>query len=168
MFLLPSAAICWCQFNSLLLLSLRASWKSWLAATKKVIAYQRHRVGRAAANDGVAAKPPADVFALARDFPAEERGATGAAGHVPRGVEGKAQAKALEGNTDWVATVMGAVRSQAKNGFEAVKSAGVPAILTLLCIVLVAMQQRDVQRLTGQVEELVNAVSDMRNKMEEE
>lgn len=133
-----------------------------------MITYQRHRVGQTVANDGVAAKPPADVFTLARDFPTEERAATGAAGHVSRGVEGKAEVEALEGNIDWVTIVMGAVRSQAESGVVAVKSAGVPAILTLLCIVLVAMQQRDVQRLTGQVEELVNAVSDLRNKMEEE
>lgn len=158
------AAIYLCRQIPFMLRSLRTSWKSWLAATKKVITYERHRVGRTAANDGFAAKPPPHVFVLARDFP-EERAATDAAGQLSHGTEGEA-AKALEGNNDWVKIVMGVVRSQSELGVAAVKSAGVPTILTLLCIVLVVMQQRDVQRLTGQVEELVNAVSDLRNKIE--
>lgn len=147
--------------------SLRNSWKSWLAATTRVVTYQRYRVGRTAANDGVAAKPPANVFALARDLPAEERAAAGAVGQVSCGAEDKAAAKALEENSAWVNTVMGALMSQIQSGVAVVKSAGVPTILTLLCIVLVAMQQRHVQRLTGQVEELVNAVSNLRTEIEE-
>lgn len=130
--------------------------------------YQRHRVGRTAANDGVAAKPPAEVFALARDFRAEERAATGAARQVSRGIDDEAAVKALEGNTRWGKVAMGAVRWLAESGVAAVKLAGVPTVLTLLCLLLVAMQQRDVQRLTRQVEELVNAVGDLRNKIEEE
>lgn len=139
----------------------RNSWNSWLHATKKVVLYQRHQLGRKEANDGVAATPPAKVFALARDFKAGA--ATSAVGQSPRGVEGEAAVKALEG-IDWVKLVVGTVRWLVESGVAAVKLAGVPTLLALFCLLLVTRQQREVQRLTTQLEELLE---DLRNKIDE-
>lgn len=140
----------------------RNSWKSWLHATKKVVLYQRHQLGRKAANDGVAATPPGKVFALARDFKAGAAAST--AGQSLRGVEGEAAVKVLEGNIDWLKLVVGTVRWLVESGVAAVKLAGVPTVVTLCCVLLVARQQREVQRLTSQLEELLE---DLRNKIDE-
>lgn len=140
----------------------RNSWNSWLHATKKVVLYQRHQLGRKAANDGVAATPPAKVFALSRDFKA--RAATSAEGQLPRGGEAEAAVKALGGDIDWFKLVVGTVRWLVQSGVATVKLAGVPTVLTLFCVLLVARQQREVQRLTSQLEELLE---DLRNKIDE-
>lgn len=124
--------------------------------------YQRHQLGRKAADDGVASPPPANVFALARDFKAEV--ATSAGGQVPRGVESEMAAKPLDGNIDWFKLIVGTVRWLLENGVAAVKLAGVPTVLTLFCVLMVARQQRQVQRLTSQLEELLE---DLRNKIDE-
>lgn len=139
----------------------RNSWNSWLHATKKVVLYQRHQLGRKAANDGVAATPPAKVFVLARDFKAGA--AASAAGELPRGVEGEAAGNVPE-NIDWFKLVVGTVRWLMESGAAAMKLAGVSTVLTLLCVLLVSRQQREVQRLTSQLEELLE---DLRNKIDE-
>lgn len=146
----------------------RNSWKSWLQATKKVVLYQRHQLGQKAANDGVAENPPANVFALARDFKAGA--ATSAAGKVPRAVEGEAAAKALPGDIGWVNLIVGTVRWLVESGLAAVKSAGVPTVLALFCLLLVARQQREVQRLTTQLEEMLEdlRLEGLRNRVDEQ
>lgn len=147
-------------------LLVRNSWKSWLAASKKVVMYQRHQIGRTAANDGVAAKPPQEVFALAGDFVPQDGATAGVDGQAPRGAEIESALQPPEKNIDWASLVVGAARWLAENGVSAIKSAGAPTVLMFLCLLLVMMQQRDVRRLSGQVEELVNAVGEMRSSEE--
>jgi len=126
--------------------------------------YQRHRLGRKAANEGVTTPAPAGVFALARDFKAVEGATAAAAGLVSRGVEGDMAAKAPEGNEDWVRLVAGAVRWLAENLLAAAKLAGVPTVMALFCLLMVVRQQREVQRLTTQLEGLL---SELRHKIDE-
>lgn len=146
-----------------------ATWKAWLLASKKVIAFQRHRIGRVAANDGVTAAPPAGVFELARGFAAGE-GAVGFPVEVEYGVEDEAGRNGtlrmgLEGMANWKA-VAGVVHSLVRRGVEVVKSAGLPTVLSLFCLLVLALQQRDVRRLTNQVEELVAAVGELRDRID--
>lgn len=126
--------------------------------------YQRHQLGREAANDGVTAPPPAQVFAIARDFKAGEEVATVAAEHVSRGMEGGVAAKAPEGNIDWGKLVLGAMRWLAENVFAAAKAAGAPTVLAMFCLLMVVRQQREVQRLTTQLEGLLD---ELRDQMDE-
>lgn len=127
--------------------------------------YQRHQLGRKAANEGVAAPPAGQVFALARDFEADE-GATAVAAtlDVSRGMEGDMAAKAPEGSTEWVKLVAVAVRWLAENVFAAAKSVGVPTVMALFCLLMVVRQQHEVQRLTTQLEGLLD---ELRDKIDE-
>ena len=162
----------------------KSTWKAWLLASKKVLAYQRHRLGRTAADDGVATDPPDDVFEAARRFAAGE-GATDAAKHEERGIGGDTTAPAAvaaaaggggiaaavasglelelesEGRNKW-SIVGGVVRLLAEWAVAAVRFAGVPSVLSVFCLLLVVMQQRDVRRLAAQVEELLAAVDELR------
>ncbi len=127
--------------------------------------YQRHQLGRNAANEGVAAPPTGKVFALARDFKANE-GATAVAARldVSRGEEGDMAAKTPEGNTEWITLVAGAVRWLVENVFAAAKSGGLPTVMALFCFLIVVRQQHEVQRLTTQLEGLLD---ELRDKIDE-
>ena len=156
----------------------KSTWKAWLLASKKVLAYQRHRIGRTAADNGVATDPPDNVFEAAREF-AAGGGGTGAIKHVARdgaaaaatvaGAEvaaGEDAASGLlelesEGRSKW-RVAGGVVRLFAEWALAAVRLAGVPSVLSAFCLLLVAMQRRDVRRLTAQVEELLAAVDELR------
>lgn len=166
----------------------KSTWKAWLLASKKVLVYQRHRLGRAAADDGVATDPPDNVFEAARRFAAGE-GATDAVKHVSRGTGGDAAAAATvaagagaagagvaaagddaasglleqepEGRSKW-RIIGGVVRLLAEWAVAAVRLAGVPSVLSAFCLLVMVMQQRDVSRLAAQVEELLAAVDELR------
>lgn len=175
----------------------KSTWKAWLLASKKILAYQRHRIGRAAADDGVATNPPDDVFDAAKKF-AAGGGAANAAKHATRGLGGgttTAAAAAAAGETGGVGPVGGGVADagdaaselgleeelEGKNRWKivgglvrllaewavaVVRFAGVPSVLCVLCVLVVVMQQRDVRRLTAQVEELLAAVDGLRELQE--
>lgn len=149
-----------------------ATWKAWLLASMKVVAYQRQRIGESAANEGVATPPPPGVFELAIKFEAGE-GEVGAPGEIPRGVieNSPAQNGSPESDlrvTDAWKIVAGVSQWLGKIVVDVLKHAGAPAVFGLVCLLLVMVQQRDVRRLTHQVEDLVATVSELRNKIEEE
>ena len=66
-----------------------------------------------------------------------------------------------EGRNKW-SIVGGVVRLLAEWAVAAVRFAGVPSVLSVFCLLLVVMQQRDVRRLAAQVEELLAAVDELR------
>lgn len=160
----------------------KSTWKAWLLASKKVLAYQRHRIGRTAADDGVATDPPDNVFEAAREFTAGGGGGTDATKNVARDLGGGAATAATvagaevagggdaasgllelesEGRSKW-RVVGGVARLLAEWAVAAVRLAGVPSVLSAFCLLLVVMQRRDVRRLTAQVEELLAAVDELR------
>lgn len=147
----------------------RATWKAWLLASTRVVTYQRYRLGLAAANDGDASPPPAAVFELAMGFNAGE-GTTDEAEEVARGVE---EVVVAMGEPSREVDGIGAANLVA--GFvrlplewsAAIKLPGVPTVLALLCLLMVVVQRREVQRLTGQVEELTAAVGELRYQIDE-
>lgn len=124
---------------------------------------QRHRIGHTAANEGVAVKPPSEIFAIAMNFTGDETAKKGGTEHLSRDSEGESAAESFQQNTDWAAVALRAIRWLAEVGVAAVKSAGASTFLTLMGLLLVVMQQRDVRRLAAQVDELVEAVGDLRN-----
>lgn len=170
----------------------KSTWKAWLLASKKALNYQRHRIGHTAADDGVATDPPANIFEAARRFAAGEkttdttkhvargvRGDTTAAAAAAAAVAATGAGVAiaapgddagselglesgLEGRRSKWRIAGGVVRLLAEWAVAAVRFAGVPSVLSVFCLLLVVMQQRDVRRLTAQVEELVAKVDQLR------
>lgn len=125
---------------------------------------QRHKIGLTAANDGFAAKPPQDLFARAMSFTGEEAETKNGIENTSRDTGGDAEAKAkADHSTDWVQLGLRAVRWLVQSGLAAAKAAGAPTVLTLLGLSLVFMQQREVRRLSAQVDELVEAVTELRD-----
>lgn len=146
-----------------LALPLRNTWKSWFVNAERAVLCQRTRIGHPAANDGVAAKPPLDFFAIAMNFTGEEAATKGDTDHLSRDSEGESVVKASQQNTDWAELALRAIRWLVETGVAAVKSAGMSTILTILGLLVVVMQQRDVRRLAAQVDELTEAIGDLRN-----
>lgn len=147
----------------------KATWDAWLLASKKVVAYQRHRLGRVSADDGVATPPPTDVFDLARVFTMAEGGAVSATEQAAHDVNDKAAAQhrprsVFQGTAGDGNLVVALVQTLGQCAVATVEFLGVPNVLLLLCFFMVALQRREIQRLTGQVEDLFAAVDDLRNE----
>lgn len=150
-----------------------ATWKAWLLASEKAVAYQRHRLGHPAANLGVALAPPPGLFDLANRF-ARETSTTDIAESSPSSVgddvrgtnpTGERSPKtSLRGDKENWHLVGLLVRALGQGVAKAFKLVGVPAVLTLICLVLIAAQQRAIGKLAGQIEELAAVVSELRSE----
>ncbi|CAM9408655.1 unnamed protein product [Scytosiphon promiscuus] len=141
----------------------RNTWKSWFVTAERAVKCQRHMIGHTAANDGLAAKPPSEIFAIALNFTGEEEATKGGTEDVSRDSKGESAVEAFQQSTDWAEIASRVVRWLAEIGIAAVKSVGVSTFLTLLGLLLVVMQQRDVRRLAAQVDQLAEAFADSRN-----
>lgn len=153
----------------------RATWRAWLLASQKIVAYQRYRVGLAAANDGVATAPPPNVLERSRGLVPEEARIAVATPERARDTQRAVALPRLEGESPIVVDVgredkwkllTDVVYSLGEYSVAALQLAGVPSVLACLCMVFVILQQRDVRRLSSQVEELAAAVREMRNARE--
>lgn len=148
------------------------TWKAWLLAAKKVVEYQRHRIGHDTANRGDAAPPPRGVFDLANSFTARD-GAGSPAESSDRNTRDKVTAKEglgeglsmiqSEERDNWT-RVASLIFSLGKLVAASLGFAGVPTVLTLCCLILIAAQQRTIGRLADQVEDLITAVSELRGE----
>lgn len=148
----------------------KATWDAWLLASKKVVAYQRHILGHVSADDGVATAPPSSVFELARVFTTAEGGAVRVTEQVVRNVDDKEEAQnrpisSFQGREGHGNLAVALVQALGQCAVAAVKFLGVPNVLILLCLLMVAVQQREIQRLAGQVDDLIAAVDGLRNDM---
>lgn len=147
----------------------KATWDAWLLASKKVVAYQRHRLGHVSADDGVATAPPTSVFELAGVFTAAEGGAVRATEQVARNADDKENSpnrprssfQGIAGHGNVAVTL---VQALGQCAVAAVEFLGVPNVLILFCLFMVAVQRREIQRLTGQVDDLIAAVDGLRNE----
>ena len=150
-----------------------ATWRAWLATSRKVILYQRHRLGGTAANNGVATLSSRRKFNdLAEGFALENRSSDG----VEPG-QGRGDAAILaviemnsvkeneingSGFSRFVSAAIRTIRTLGVFAVNAVDLSGVGAaptlLLCMLFLVVIGLQQRDLRRLKDQVEELVGTV----------
>lgn len=157
-----------------------ATWKAWLATSRKVIAYQRYHLGDIAANNGVASAPPEGVHDLAQGFvdisdavglrqgKGDEESFTTARemkSTKERKIDGLAFSKFVAG------VIIRAVRMSGGFAIRTVDSFGEAAVPILVVCVLflfmLGMQQRDLRRLKDQLEELVGIVRELRDRIDE-
>lgn len=143
------------------------TWKAWLVASKKVVAYQRHHLGRNAANRGSAPAPLAGVLDLATRFVVDDGSATSmhSVDFVGDEVVAKprdvSSATGLEGERENWRLVANLIKSLGDLAAAVVGVAGVPTVVMLCCVLLVFAQQRAIGKLNSQVEDLMAAVSEL-------
>lgn len=157
-----------------------ATWRAWLATSRKVIAYQRHHLGGTAANNGVASAPPEGVHDLAQgctlvdisDAMGPGQGKVDEESLAARGMKSTKERK-MDGSGfySFVSGVTRAIRVLGVYAVKTVDSFGVAAVPTLVVCVLfllmLGLQQRDLHKLKDQVEELVGMVRELRDRIDE-
>lgn len=147
------------------------TWKAWLLAAEKLVAYQRHRLGCTAANEGSAPAPPSGVFEIATRFAVEQMSAdsTHLDGHGDADDADSKPRDAVsvqdpEGEVDSGQLASKLIRSVKRVVGGGLRFAEVSRILFLCCFLLIFAQQRAIRKLTSQVEDLMAAVSELQDE----
>lgn len=147
------------------------TWKAWLLAAEKLVAYQRHRLGYLAANGGSAPAPPPDVFDIATRFVVEQMSAvsTRSGGHGDADVADSKLRDAVlvqdpERKVDNGQLASKLIQSLKRVVAWVLRFAEIPKILILCCFMLIFAQQRAIRKLTTQVEDLMAAMSELHDE----
>lgn len=158
-----------------------ATWRAWLATSRKVIAYQRHHLGDTAANNGVASAPPEGVHDLALGFALVDISDAVGPGQGKGDEESFTATRKMKSTKErkmdglafskFVSGIVRAIRMMGVFTVRTVDSFGVAAVsimvVCVLFLLMLGLQQRDLQRLKDQVEELVGIVRDLRDRIDE-
>lgn len=148
----------------------RATWKAWLEAALKVVAYQQQVLGRAQSVAGVSASPPPGVLTLAsRPMAGED-----AENRSPIGQDVKRTANTAIHDTSTLdkeqdagvwSVVVSVAHSVRAVSFDAIASSRITLGLTFLCLLVIVIQQISIWRLARQVENLTLAVNHLQKRL---